>query len=61
MHIRHIYEEKELSPGSTCKFDLQVRHEDGRIIKRTIKLYNLEMVIAIGFRVKSNIGNTFGI
>lgn len=59
MHIKNIYKEGELEEASTCKFDLQVQIEGNREIKRTVKLYNLEMIIAIGFRAKSSIGNTF--
>ena len=59
MHIKHIYEDGELEEGSTCKSDLQVRLEGNREVSRKILFYNLEMIIAIGFRAKSSIGNTF--
>ena len=59
MHIRHIYEEGELSETATCKSDLQVQNEGGRTVKRTIKFYNLKMITAIGFRVKSSKATTF--
>lgn len=59
MHIKNIYKEGELEENSTCKFDLQVQIEGNREIKRTVKFYNLEMIIAIGFRAKSSIGNIF--
>ncbi len=59
MHIRNIYNEEELEKDSTCKFDLQVQIEGNREIKRTVKFYNLEMIISIGFRVKSSVGNIF--
>ena len=59
MHIRHIYAEGELSETSTCKSNLQVQNEGGRTVKRTIKLYNLKMIIAIGFRVKSSTATAF--
>ncbi|MBE6133430.1 MAG: hydroxyacid dehydrogenase [Erysipelotrichaceae bacterium] len=59
MHIRHIYEEGELSETLTCKSNLQVQNEGGRTVKRTIKLYNLKMIIAIGFRVKSSTATAF--
>ena len=41
------------SETSTCKSNLQVQNEGGRTSKRTIKLYNLKMIIAIGLRAKS--------
>lgn len=58
MHIKHIYEDGELEEASTCKYDLQVRIEGNREVSRKILFYNLEMIIAIGFRAKSSIGNT---
>ncbi|MBQ8292362.1 MAG: virulence RhuM family protein [Bacilli bacterium] len=59
MHIKHIYEDGELEESSTCKSDLQVRLEGNREVSRKILFYNLEMIIAIGFRAKSSVGNTF--
>lgn len=59
LHIKHIYDEGELEENSTCKSDLQVRLEGKREVKRKVLYYNLEMVIAIGFRAKSSVGNTF--
>ena len=59
MHIRHIYQEGELSENSTCKRDLQVQKEGERTIRRTVKFYNLKMIIAIGFRVKSSTATAF--
>ena len=61
MHIKNIYEEGELEESWTCKFDLQVQTEGNRTVKRNIKIYNLEMIIAIGFRAKSSVGNSFRI
>ena len=61
MHIKNIYEEGELEESRTCKFDLQVQTEGNRTVKRNIKIYNLEMIIAIGFRAKSSVGNSFRI
>lgn len=55
MHIKNLYNESELEEDRTCKFDLQVQIEGNREIKRTVKFYNLEMIIAIGFRAKSSI------
>ena len=61
MHIKNIYEEGELEESRTCKLDLQVQTEGNRTVKRNIKVYNLEMIIAIGFRAKSSVGNSFRI
>ena len=61
MHIKNIYEEGELEESRTCKLDLQVQTEGNRTVKRNIKIYNLEMIIAIGFRAKSSVGNSFRI
>src|SRR5690606_1445292 len=59
MHITNIYNENELTEKATVKSDLIVQIEGNREVKREIKLYNLEMIIAIGFRVKSSVGNLF--
>ena len=59
MHIKHIYEDNELDMNSTIKSDLIVQIEGNREVKRRVNFYNLDMIIAIGFRAKSSIGNTF--
>ncbi len=59
MHIRNIYQEGELDPDSTCKDFLQVRNEGGRSISRKSRHYNLDMIISVGYRVKSNRGIVF--
>lgn len=61
MHIKNIYDEGELDESRTCKSDLQVQIEGNRTVKRNVKIYNLEMIIAIGFRAKSSVGNSFRI
>lgn len=53
MHLKAIYEEGELDEGATCKDFLQVRTEGNRSLKRNIKHYRLEVVLAVGYRVKS--------
>jgi hypothetical protein len=58
-HIRSVYAEGELSKEATCKQDLQVRSEGGRPVSRTIKLYRLDMILAIGYRVRSPRGVQF--
>jgi hypothetical protein len=58
-HIRAIYKEAELSEEATCKPYLQVRQEGARTVSRNIKHYNLEMLLAIGYRVHSHRGTQF--
>lgn len=58
-HIRSIYDEGELSEKATCKEHLQVQTEGGRQIRRSIKHYRLELILAVGFRVRSPRGAQF--
>ena len=58
-HIRHIYEEGELDEASTCRKFRQVRDEGGRQVTREIPHYNLDMIISLGYRVKSKIATHF--
>ncbi|MBA2675681.1 virulence RhuM family protein [Ramlibacter sp.] len=58
-HVGAIYDEGELRLEATCKQDLQVRTEGARQVRRTVKLYNLDMILAIGYRVKSPRGTQF--
>ncbi len=59
IHIREIYKDGELSPEATCKDYLQVRAEGARTVRRRLKHYNLEMILAVGYRVRSNRGIQF--
>ncbi|MFB7305314.1 virulence RhuM family protein [Heyndrickxia sporothermodurans] len=59
LHIKNIYEEGELLEESTCKNYLQVQNEGEREVKRRVKHYNLEMIIAVGYRVRSHRGTQF--
>jgi hypothetical protein len=58
-HIRNIYEEGELDFTATCKDYLQVRFEGSRSVSRTLKIYNLDVIISVGYRVKSVQGTRF--
>lgn len=58
-HIRSIYGEGEQSEGATCKAFLQVRLEGAREIKRTIRLYSLDVILAVGYRVRGDRGTRF--
>lgn len=59
MHLAAIYEERELMESATCKDYLQVRSEGGRQVRRTLKHYNLEVILAVGYRVRSPRGTQF--
>lgn len=58
-HIGHIYEEGELDETSTCRKFRQVRMEGGRQVSRELPFYNLDMIISLGYRVKSLIATQF--
>ncbi len=58
-HIKDIYKDSELDENATCKKILQVRTEGTRQVKRYESFYNLKMIIAIGFRVKSSTATAF--
>ena len=58
-HIGHIYEEGELDEASTCRKFRQVRTEGNRQVSREIPHYNLDMIISLGYRVKSIIATNF--
>ena len=59
LHIKAIYQEGELEESATCKDYLQVRQEGQREVKRQLKHYNLAMVLALGYRVRSAQGTRF--
>ena len=58
-HIKHIYEEGELDEISTCRNFRQVRKEGNREVTRQIPYYNLDMIISLGYRIKSVIATRF--
>ena len=58
-HIGHIYEEGELDEVSTCRKFRQVRMEGNRQVARELPFYNLDMIISLGYRVKSLIATQF--
>lgn len=59
LHIKAIIEEGELPVQATCKELLQVRSEGGRNVQRKLQFYNLNMILAIGYRVRSLHGTHF--
>lgn len=58
-HIKHIYEEGELEEGATCRNFRQVRMEGSREVVREMPFYNLDMIISLGYRVRSGIATNF--
>ena len=58
-HIQNIYNESELSKNATCRNFRQVRIEGNREVNRAVPYYNLDMIIALGYRVKSLIATRF--
>ena len=52
-HIRNIYKSEELDESSTCAKSAQARMEGQRQIVREIPLYNLDVIISVGYRVNS--------
>ncbi|MEA1953131.1 MAG: virulence RhuM family protein [Campylobacterota bacterium] len=58
-HIKNIYKEKELEETPTIRNFLIVQQEGSRKVKRDIEHYNLDMIISVGYRVKSNIATKF--
>lgn len=58
-HVKNVYEEGELVQNSTCKSFLQVRQEGNRQVNRNTLHYNLSMILAIGYRVRSVRGTQF--
>ncbi len=59
MHLKAIFAEGELAEEATCKDSLQVRQEGGREVTRTLRLYSLPAILAVGYRVRSPRGTQF--
>ena len=60
-HLRNIYASNELDKEATCAKIAQVQIEGGRKIKRNIKVYNLDAILSVGYRVNSKKGTAFRI
>ena len=58
-HIAHIFEDGELSSEATVRLFRTVQTEGGRQVERTVEHYNLDMILAVGFRVRSPAGVRF--
>ena len=61
LHIQNCFKEKELEKNSTVKESLIVQLEGNRNVKRKIEFYNLDIIISVGYRVKSIQGTQFRI
>ncbi len=59
IHTKNLFEEGELSEEATVKQSLTVRKEGNREVKRSISLFNLDLILAIGYRVRSPRGTQF--
>ena len=59
LHLKAIYAEGELTEETTCKDYLQVRDEGARQVSRKLRHYRLEVILAVGFRVRSHRGTQF--
>lgn len=59
LHLKSIYSQGELDEEATCKSYLQVRREGTREVRRELRHYNLEAIIAVGYRVESPRGTQF--
>ena len=60
-HIKSIFQEGELAPEATVKKYLTVQQEGERRVQRQLEFYNLDMIISVGYRVKSHVATRFRI
>lgn len=59
LHVKNIFEEGELSKSATVKNYLTVQKEGMREVSRDLEYYNLDLIISVGYRIKSNIATAF--
>ena len=59
LHLQGIYDDGELPAAATCKDYLQVRLEGSRHVQRSLRHYNLDAFLAVGYRVRSPRGTAF--
>ena len=59
LHLKNIFLDGELDEGTTVKESLTVQTEGGRQVRRTLTLYNLDAILAVGYRVRSPRGVQF--
>lgn len=60
-HINNIYKEKELEKHSTIRKSRKVQKEGARKVFRDIEFYNLDVIISVSYRIKSQRGTEFRI
>lgn len=60
-HIKNVFEEGELAEDSTVAKFATVQSEGKRVVQRDIVVYNLDVIISVGYRVKSHRGTQFRI
>ena len=60
-HIKNVFEDGELNPDSTVAFFATIQNEGNRSVERNLAYYNLDMIISVGYRVKSHRGVQFRI
>ncbi len=58
-HIKHIFEEEELTKEATVRKFRTVQTEGNRNVEREVEYYNLDMIISLGYRIKSKIATQF--
>ena len=59
LHIKNIFDEEELDINSTVKEFLTVQKEENRKVDRKVKYYNLDMILSLGYRIKSKVATNF--
>jgi len=59
LNLKNIYEERELEEKATIKNFLIVQNEGGRQVQRKQKIYNLDAIISVGYRIKSHVAIRF--
>lgn len=59
LHLKALYADGEIDPEATCKEYLQVRREGSRNVRRNVMHYNLDAILAVGYRVRSERGTQF--
>jgi hypothetical protein len=59
IHLKNLFSEGEITENRTCKEYLQVQKEGGRNVSRKVKIYNLEAIISIGYRINSDVAIRF--
>lgn len=59
LHVKNIFDEEELIENSTVKEFLTVHKEGNRNVERKVKYYNLDMIISLGYRIKSKVATNF--